>query len=49
MAIINKIIKVQNLTDEKGKIIEDAKIVQQKLRLYTDIKLSAGDMLRIKA
>ena len=44
----NKIIKVSRLEDEKGVPVEDAKIVQQKLKLFTDIKLSAGDILRIK-
>ena len=44
----NKIITVGKMETEKGEIIEDAKIVQQKIKLYTDVKLSAGDMLRIK-
>lgn len=34
------------MEDEKGNSIEDAKIVQQKIRLYTDVKLNAGDILR---
>lgn len=34
------------ITDEEGNDIEDAKIVQQKLRIYSDIKVSAGDILR---
>ncbi|MEG9429342.1 MAG: U32 family peptidase [Christensenellaceae bacterium] len=42
----NKIIKIGKMETEKGEIIEDAKIVQQKIKLYTDLKLSAGDMLR---
>lgn len=42
----NKIIKVENLKDEKGAAVTDAKLVQQKLRLYTNVKLSAGDILR---
>ena len=34
------------VTDEDGNEIEDAKLVQQKLRIYSDIKVSAGDILR---
>lgn len=44
----NKIIKVERLEDEKGNVVEDAKIVQQKLKLYTDLELQEGDILRIK-
>ncbi len=44
----NKIIKVEKLEDLKGNIVDDAKIVQQTLKLYTDVKLSSGDILRIK-
>ncbi len=44
----NKIITVNKMQDEKGNLIEDAKIVQQKIRLYTEIPLSAGDILRVK-
>ncbi len=40
-------IVVDKLTDEKGEEVTDAKIVQQRLKLYTDVPLSAGDMLRI--
>ena len=36
----------ERITDEEGNDIEDAKIVQQKLRIYSDIKVSAGDILR---
>ena len=42
----NEKITVENLFDEQGNAVEDAKLVQQKLRLYTDVKLNAGDMLR---
>lgn len=45
----NKIIKVGKMENERGEIIEDAKLVQQKVKLYTDIRLSKGDILRIKA
>lgn len=44
----NKIIKVSGLEDENGNPITDAKIVQQKLRLYTNVKLYSGDILRKK-
>lgn len=42
----NKIIKIEKMENEKGERIEDAKLVQQKIRLYTDIKLNQGDILR---
>ena len=42
----NKVIKVSRLEDLNGNAVEDAKIVQQKLKLFTDIPLSAGDILR---
>ncbi len=45
---LNKTIDVNLLKDEKDQLVEDAKIVQQKLKLYTDIKLSKGDILRVK-
>ena len=44
----NKIIQVEKLEDEKGNIVEDAKIVQQKLKLFTSVPLKAGDVLRIE-
>lgn len=42
----NSVILPVRITDEEGNDIEDAKIVQQKLRIYSDIKVSAGDILR---
>lgn len=42
----NKEILVTEMFDEKGEKVEDAKLVQQKLRIKTDIPLSAGDILR---
>ena len=42
----NSVILPGKITDEEGNDIEDAKIVQQKLRIYSDIKVSAGDILR---
>lgn len=43
----NKTITVGKLTDEKGNAVEDAKIVLQRLRLFTDLPLCVGDILRI--
>lgn len=43
----NEIIKVEKMTDLKGAIINDAKIVQQKIRLYTSVPLKVGDILRL--
>jgi putative protease len=45
--IFNEIIKVDKMTDEKGVNVVDAKIVQQKIRLYTNKPLKKGDILRI--
>ena len=45
----NEQITVGKLEDEKGNVVEDAKLVQQKLKLYTKIPLLKGDILRIKA
>ena len=42
----NSVILPVKITDAEGNDIEDAKIVQQKLRIYSDIKVSAGDILR---
>lgn len=42
----NSVILPERITDEEGNDIEDAKIVQQKLRIYSDIKVFAGDILR---
>ncbi len=42
----NSVILPGKITDEEDNDIEDAKIVQQKLRIYSDIKVSAGDILR---
>ena len=39
-------ITVERLEDENGYPVSDAKLVQQKLRLYTSVPLSAGDILR---
>ena len=44
----NKVIKVLKMQDEKGEEITDAKIVQQKIRLFTSVKLNEGDILRKK-
>ncbi len=42
----NKTIKAERLVNEDGEEIADAKIVQQKLKLYTSVELSFGDVLR---
>ena len=42
----NETITVGEMYDEKGERVSDAKIVQQKLRLKTDIVLNEGDILR---
>ncbi len=44
----NKIIKVQKMQDEDGQEVLDAKLVQQRIKHFTNVKLSAGDILRIK-
>ncbi len=44
----NEIIAIDKMTDEKGAIVLDAKIVQQKIRLYTSVPLKVGDILRLK-
>lgn len=44
----NKQIVVLKMTDEKGEPILDAKLVQQRIRLYSSVRLCAGDMLRKK-
>ena len=47
-ASFNKKIAVDRMTDEQGEVIEDAKLVQQRIRLYSSVPLFAGDMLRKK-
>ncbi len=42
----NAAIIVGKMTDEDGNEIDDAKLVQQKLRIYSGIKVSEGDILR---
>ena len=42
----NKTFTVGKITDEEGNEIEDAKLVQQTLRVYSDLKLKSGDILR---
>ncbi len=43
-----KEIKVDKMTDEDDVEILDAKNVQQKIKLYTNVPLCSGDILRIK-
>ncbi|MBR2384255.1 MAG: U32 family peptidase C-terminal domain-containing protein, partial [Clostridia bacterium] len=42
----NKTFVVEKVTDEEGSPVEDAKIVQQTLRVYSNLMLKAGDILR---
>ncbi|MBO5712724.1 MAG: U32 family peptidase [Clostridia bacterium] len=42
----NKMLTVTKIENENGEEVEDAKLVQQRLYLYTDIKLCEGDILR---
>ena len=44
----NKEIIVDKMLDEKDNFITDAKLVQQRIKLFTDIKLEKGDILRLK-
>ncbi len=44
----NKKITVTRMESMDGEVIEDAKIVQQKIKLYTDVPLCSGDILRQK-
>ena len=39
---------VDKMTDEKGEIVEDAKLVQQRIKLFTTVPLYTGDILRKK-
>ncbi len=42
----NKTFTVDKVLDEEGNLVEDAKLVQQTLRVYSNLKLKAGDILR---
>ena len=42
----NKKFTVTKMYNENGDEIDDAKLVQQKLYLKTDLKLNSGDILR---
>ncbi len=44
----NEIIEIGEVLDERGNQIDDVKLVQQKVRIKTDVKLGAGDILRRK-
>ena len=44
----NEKIIVQKMQDEKGAEIIDAKLVQQKIKLFTSVPLTNGDILRMK-
>ena len=47
-AAFNSVLRVESMTDEKGEEITDAKLVQQKLLIKTDLPLHNGDILRAK-
>lgn len=42
----NKKIIIEKMEDQKGELVFDAKDVQQKLYIYTTVKLEKGDILR---
>ncbi len=42
----NKQIKIEKMTDENGNNLDDAKDVQQKLYIWTNLPLKSGDILR---
>ncbi len=42
----NKQIKLEKMTNENGENVDDAKNVQQKLYIYTNLPLKVGDILR---
>ena len=45
---INAQIVLGEMYDDKGNQIDDAKIVQQKVKIKVDVELSKGDILRRK-
>ena len=45
----NSVIKVDKMEDETSAPVYDAMLVKQKLRLFTSVPLSKGDILRKKA
>ena len=47
-AAFNSVLKAESITDEKGEDVTDAKLVQQKLLIKTDLPLQKGDILRAK-
>ncbi len=44
----NQIIKIEKMQNEKGELVEDAKNVQEKLYLFTNLPLKTHDILRKK-
>ncbi len=43
---LNAVVEIEKMTDEEGTEITDAKLVQQKIRIYSTVKTSVGDILR---
>ncbi|MBP5308877.1 MAG: U32 family peptidase [Clostridia bacterium] len=41
-----KVIVAEKMEDEDGNPVDDAKLVQQKIRLFTSVRLVAGELLR---
>ena len=48
-ALTNAVLYADEITDEQGEPVEIANRVQQILRIKTELPLSPGDLLRIKA
>ena len=44
----NKILTVKEMIDENGNAVNDAKLVQQRIKIKTDLSLCTGDILRRK-
>ena len=44
--IFNKKLKIEKMEDEKGNTITEAKMVQQKIWIYTSLPFDVGDILR---
>ncbi len=42
----NEIIEIGEMRDADGNLVEDAKIVQQKLKIYSTVRTKVGDILR---
>ena len=45
--LFRKTLKIDNMEDEKGNTIQEAKVVQQKIWIKTDLPFEVGDILRM--